>query len=243
MDKHKGSLARKLVYLFLVLFFIGTAAVVYTIVTLAGAARTVTRPVENLMRQLAVEATPAIRPDSVAIVQEINDLARLETASMTVQQVVTAEREQEELWGLFGESLIFVAVGDVIAGVDLMQMSPADLQVYDPTTVAVHLPEAEIFFTRLDNERSYVADRDKGFLATADPQLETLVRQQAEQQLLAAALEQGILERADTNAEAYLDSFLRGLGFTSVTFSDTPPPTAPPYQPTVPKGYVVTPEP
>ncbi len=133
-----------------------------------------------------------------------------------------------------------MAYGEVIAGVDLSQMRPEDLQVVSPTAVIVHLPEAEIFFSRLDNERSYVANRDVGIFTNADAQLETLIRQEAEAQMLEAALGEGILERADAEAEAFMRSFLQGLGFEEVIFTDTPPPPATPYVQEIPKGFAGT---
>lgn len=200
-------------------------------------------PISGLVRDLALPVTPVILPDRVTIVHEVNQLARLETASFNMEKIITAERNNELLWGAFGESLIFVAYADVVAGVDLTRMTAEDIQVVSPTDVMIHLPPAEVFVVDLDNERSYVADRDTGLFAGADPELETLVRQSAESEILQAALERGILTQADQNAQAYLQTFLRALGFTGVTFTDAPPPPAPPYQQPVPKGYILTPAP
>jgi hypothetical protein len=175
-------------------------------------------------------------------VNAINDKAELVTANYSMEKVITAERNQELLWGAFGENLIFVAYGEVIAGVDLATMQAADVVVVDPDTVMVHLPEAQLFdYPILDNERSQVVDRDTGLFAEADPQLETLVRQQAEVEIRAAALEAGILERANTNAESYMREFLSSLGFTEVIFTESAPPPAPPFVQEVPKGFAVTP--
>jgi hypothetical protein len=60
---------------------------------------------------------------------------------------------------------------------------------------------------------------------------------------LAAAEESDILTRANENAETYMTSFLRGLGFTNVTFTDEPPPVPPPFEQELPKGHAVTPVP
>ena len=55
-----------------------------------------------------------------------------------------------------------------------------------------------------------------------DPNLETLVRQKAEEEILKAALEDGILEQAKTNAEAYLFKFFSALGFPNTIFVEDP---------------------
>lgn len=234
---------KKLAYVLLVIFLVvATAAVFMVVVTLRGV-QSVTSPVGDLFRDLVVEATPVILPNPVVVVQEINSLARLETTSYAFQDVLQIERNQDLLFGAFGETLLFVAYGEVIAGVDLSLMQPEDLQVVSPTTVIVHLPDAEIFVTDLDNERSYVANRDIGIFTNADPQLETLIRQEADARMLEAALEYGILDRANEEAEAFIRSFLMGLGFEEVIFTDTTPPPAPTFVQEIPKGFVGTPTP
>lgn len=234
---------KNLAYALLVIFLIVvTVAVFMVIVTLRGV-QSVTNPVGNLFRDLAVEATPVILPNPVIVVREINTLARLETTSYAFQDVLQIERNQEVLFGAFGETLLFVAYGDVIAGVDLSQMQPEDLQVVSPTSVIVHLPDPEIFVTDLDNERSYVANRDVGIFSNADPQLETLIRQEAETRMLEAAMENGILEKADEEAEAFMRSFLEGLGFEEIVFTDSTPPPVTPFVQEIPKGFVGTPVP
>jgi hypothetical protein len=203
----------------------------------------VVEPVRNLVRQLTLPVTPEILPNPTTIIREIQDLQRLETASFEFEKVITAETKQDLLWGLLGESVVFVANGKVFAGVDFAKMAESDLQVYDPQTVYVHLPEAEIFadIPILDNERSYVADRDTGLFTRADPELETQVRQEAEKAIREAADESEILERADNNARQYMIGFLSGLGFENIIFTDETPEEAPAYIQEVPKGFGVTP--
>lgn len=206
------------------------------------AAKSVTEPVGEFVRQLVAEATPVIIPNPVVIVREINNLARLETMSYSFQDIIQIDRNRDFLWGALGESLLFVAYGDVIAGVDLAKLSADDVQVTGPESVVIHLPEAEIFVTDLDNERSYVADRDIGLFTDANSELETIVRREAESRMLEAAHENDILEDAKLEAEAFIRSFLEGLGFTDVTFVDSRPAPVVPANPEVPKGFVVTPE-
>ncbi len=234
---------KKLAYGLLIVFLIVMTVAVFMVITTLRGVQSVTAPVGDLFRDLVVEATPVILPNPVIVVQEINSLARLETSSYSVQDVLQIERNQDLLFGAFGETLLFVAYGEVIAGVDLSLMQPEDLQVVSPTTVVVHLPEAEIFFTRLDNEQSYVANRDVGIFTNADPQLETLIRQEAEAQMLEAALGGGILEMADEEAKAFMRSFLQGLGFEEIIFTDSTPPPVTPYIQEIPKGFVGTPTP
>ncbi|MGH2536925.1 MAG: DUF4230 domain-containing protein [Candidatus Promineifilaceae bacterium] len=199
--------------------------------------RAVSDPVGALFQRLMREATPVVVPNPVVVLQEVKSLARLETASYSFQDVIEIERNQDFLFGAFGESLLFVAYGEVIAGVDLAKLGPNDLQVVDQDTIMIHLPPAEVLVTRLDNERSHVADRDEGIFAQSDPQLETMVRQEAERRILEAALESGILERADAEAESFMRMFLGELGFSDVIFTESAPPPLTPAVPTIPKGF------
>lgn len=235
-------------YLFLIIFFVMASVAAYTVVVAVNKVdNAVSIPLENMFKQLVVPATPVILPSNTTIVQEIKDLARLETASVEMEKIITAERgDSDVLWGVMSESLIFVANGKVVAGVDLAQMTPADVQVVDPVTVMVHMPPAHIFedLPVLDNEKSYVADRDTGFLASADAQLETEVRRVAEARLREEAIASGVIETADFNARQYMQGFLESLGFENVIFTDDIPPTPVPFEQEVPKGYLlITPTP
>ena len=184
-----------------------------------------TAPVEELRQQISTQVsallnpTPTIRPDPVTIVHELRPLARLETMQYSVEKVITAETGQGPFGFLFGDRLLFVAHGVVIAGVDLDKLGQDDIQVEDDGTVMVALPPAEVFITALDNERSYIYDREIGLLRRGDIELESAARLAAEQEMLNAAIEDGILEQAQTNAENYLYRLLRSLGFSDVAFS------------------------
>ena len=136
---------RKLAYLFLIVFFVMGALAAYTFVATVNKAGSVAQPIGDFVQQLVIPATAEVIPSSTTIVRQINDLARLETASMELEKNVIAERNNDMLWGVMGETLIFEAHGLAVAGVDFSNMTPADIQVVDPTTVMIHLPEAVLF--------------------------------------------------------------------------------------------------
>lgn len=236
---------RKIAYFVVIVFFGLLSFATYTFIIGANKAQeSVVAPVGDLVRRLIVPVTPVILPNPTTIVREIKDLARLETASFEFEKVITAESNQDIFWGTLGESMVFVAYGKVFAGVDFAKMSKDDLQVIDPLTVEVYLPPAEIFadIPVLDNDKSFVADRDTGIFTNADPNLETQVRQSAERSIREAAIDSDILDRANFNAQEYMLNFLQGVGFENVIFTASRPDTAPAYVQPVPKGYAVTPE-
>jgi hypothetical protein len=161
--------------------------------------------------------TPTIIPDPVTIINEVRAVAKLETIHYTVEKVVTAETNQGVLAVLFGDKLLFVGHGYVIAGIDMAKMEESDLWLQEDTLL-VRLPPAEILVATLDNEQSYVYDRDTGILTNPNPDLETAARQVAEQEILNAALEDGILDQARINAELFLEKFFNSLGYVNVEF-------------------------
>ena len=117
----------------------------------------------------------------------------------------------------FGDKLLFVAHGIVIAGIDMEKLQPGDMRL-DNGVLYVRLPPTEIFIATLDNEKSYVYDRETGLLTKGFTDLETLARQTAEDEIRKAALEDGILTQGQTNAENYLLKFFTALGYKMVVF-------------------------
>lgn len=173
----------------------------------------------NLSTQIAVvlNPTPTIIPDPVTIIHEVRSLARLETIKFSLEKIITAETRQGVFDWLIGDRLIFVAHGEVIAGIDLNKLDQEDLDVRGGV-LYVKLPEAEIFVTALDNEQSYVYDRDTGLFTHGEVNLETEARRVAEREIEKSALEDGILELAAQNAESFLDRLFRDLGYPEVIF-------------------------
>lgn len=187
-------------------------------------------PVQSMTGDLSTRVaevlnpTPTILPDPITIIREIRSLARLETIQYSIEKVITAETKQGTFGFLFGDKLLFVAHGTVIAGIDLEKLGPDDLWV-DQSVLYVRLPEPEVFIAALDSEHSYIYDRDKGILTKGDIHLETAARSAAEKEIEKSAKEDGILKLARQNAETYLYRLFRQLGFPEVIFVQ-PTPTA-----------------
>ena len=176
---------------------------------------------EALQTQVSqlMNPTPTIIPDPVTYINEIRALARLETIQYSIEKVITAEVGQGTFGFAFGDKLLFVAHGIVIAGIDMEKLQPGDMRM-ENGVLYVKLPPTEIFIATLDNEKSYVYDRDTGLLTKGSSDLETLARQSAEDEIRKAALEDGILAQGEINAEASLIKFFNALGFKNVLFED-----------------------
>jgi hypothetical protein len=160
--------------------------------------------------------TTRIDTSAPAVVEKIRQLSRLESVNYSVDKIVEGNRQSPLVPDfLAGDRMLFIAHGDVIAGVDLTQLGKNDVQV-NGDSAEVRLPQAEILTTRIDNTKSRVYERNTGLLVVADPNLESQVRQAAEEQIRQAALDDKILEKATDNARVTVTGLLYALGFHKV---------------------------
>lgn len=232
MDEQKGWVIVVGILSIMALVAFGLVWVIY------DTTRKAMTPVQSMTGELATQVstflnpTPTILPSPLTVIRDVRSLSRLETIQYTVEKVITAERNQGTLAQLFGDKLIFVAHGSVIAGFDLNKIGADDIRFEDGLLV-VTLPEPEVFVAALNNEKSYVYDRDTGLLTKGDVNLESAARAAAEDEIEKAATEDGILELARQNGESYLSRLLRELGYADVVFEyprriSTPTPAAVP---------------
>lgn len=209
--------------LLLIVVIVGAYFVVQSVQDSANQAQQAIQPLSDANRAMQTQVaelrnpTPTIIPDPITVINEVHSLARLETIQYSVEKVITAETGQGTLGFLFGDRLLFVAHGIVIAGIDMEKIGPESMQLQGDT-LYVTLPEAEIFIATLDNDKSYVYDREVGALTQGDQNLETTARQVAEEEIEKAAVEDGILDLAQQNAENYLEKFFNALGYDNVIF-------------------------
>lgn len=159
-----------------------------------------------------------VAPDSRVLVREVRQLARLETARLTLEQRVVGQRGTDETWGWVGERLELIARGEAVAGVDLALLGEQDVSVGADGGVTVRLPPAELWDVHLDEEGSRVASRERGWFAWTDPQLEGLARKEAVRSLRAEALALGIEDQARVGAEDAVRALLLAAGAEHVRF-------------------------
>lgn len=158
--------------------------------------------------------------ERIVTVEEVRQLNELSTVQMTASVPVPQESGVIEPLPEFlrGESVLLIAVGEVRAGVDLDELEQGDVRVADES-ITIDLPEPEILSSGLDEERTRVYDREQGLLNfSPDEDLETEARREAITEIEAAARDNGILDRAQQNAETSLRSFTQSLGFEEVNF-------------------------
>jgi hypothetical protein len=154
------------------------------------------------------------------VVEKIQRLARLETVVYSLDTVVEGNKSSAVFPDLLaGDRLLMIVHGQIIAGIDMGQMKPDDVQISESSTgrtVRIVLPPSKVFVTTIDNQHTRVYARSTGLLVPADVNLESETRAKAEQVLQKAALEDGILDAASKNAKSTVTAMLEGLGFEKV---------------------------
>jgi hypothetical protein len=155
--------------------------------------------------------------NGTAVVKEMRALNRLETAQFTIEKIIDAGTSGNAFQSLlFGDQLLFIAHGEVIAGFDLTKLDEKNINISDKA-ISLTLPEPEILFVRLDSEQSRVYDRRQGLLTKGDKDLESAARLEAENTIREAACKSGILSQASDNGRKQLTAILRSFGFETVT--------------------------
>jgi hypothetical protein len=157
--------------------------------------------------------------DLAALVTQVRELNRLETAAMRVVHVGRVTQTYKMVPdALAGDEITFLATGDVVAGIDLSKLQQQDVWRSPDGTINIRLPNAEILMTRVDNKESRVVNRKTGVLRRADVDLETRARQHAEVNIRQEALRKGVIRLAAANAETKLAEFMHTVGIEKVRF-------------------------
>jgi hypothetical protein len=167
--------------------------------------------------------TETVDRSQPAVLKAIQDLEQLRAASGHFEVIVDVEKDTRFVPAVIrGERVLFVAVGTVDAGVDLAGVDEDAVDVRG-RRASIDLPAARLLAVRVDPERSYVYDRDRGLIDRVasilqdSPTGERELYSLAEDKLVAAARGgSGLLARAERNTRATLTALLRALGFEQI---------------------------
>jgi hypothetical protein len=151
-----------------------------------------------------------------SVIKEVQKLGSLETASFSIEKVVEAGQQSNPFQDiLFGDRILLIAHGKVIAGIDLYKIKESDIKVQGKE-LSITLQAPRILSSTLDNSKTKVYDRTEGLLNRGNKDLETKARQAAETSITKAACDGGILEEARTNAIERIKQLFIFAGFSSV---------------------------
>ncbi len=167
----------------------------------------------NLFKLQPVE--PKIE-NSSTIVQQIKDIQELATTKQTMETIVpvSADRKLGDI-PVATTRLLYIARGEIKAGVDLNELKVADIKVNN-NSVEISLPPAKILDSKIDVNRSRVYDYDRGFLNLGPdvaPQLQTLAQRKTLVEIVNTACNEGILEEANDKAKQTIGQLLVNTGY------------------------------
>lgn len=151
-----------------------------------------------------------------AVVKQLQQLNRYETTSFTIEKIIDAGTTGNAFTNiLFGDKLLLIAHGNVIAGFDFSKLKSGSVDV-NGTTVTLNLPAPQILVSSLDETQTRVYDRSTGIFTKGDKNLESKARAAAQESIRKAACDEGILAEATKNGRTQLTALLKALGFTTV---------------------------
>ncbi|WP_416670372.1 DUF4230 domain-containing protein [Egbenema bharatensis] len=154
------------------------------------------------------------------LMQQLRGISELTTAVFAMQTVVPASRDRTLGGYVIGRTtLLYIAYGEVRAGIDLSAIQAEDIQV-NGDSVTIQLPPPQILDSKVDVNRSKVYDYDRGFLGLgpdAAPELQDLAAQTTLQQIVEAACTQGVLQTASTQAQETISQLLVTAGYANST--------------------------
>ncbi len=167
----------------------------------------------------APQPSPQVDVRSV-IVQEVRSVSELTTAVFTMEAVVPASKDKTLAGLLVGTTkLLYIARGEVRAGIDLSQISTNDI-IVSGDSIQVRLPPPRLIDSKIDVARSQVYDYDRGFLSLGPdvaPDLLTQAEREALEKVTAAACKENLLQQANDRAELTVTRLLSLSGYSNVT--------------------------
>ncbi|MBT9313515.1 DUF4230 domain-containing protein [Leptothoe kymatousa] len=166
------------------------------------------------------------------VVNQVQGASELTTAIFSMEAVVPTESNRTVGNYVIGQTnLLYVAHGEVRAGIDLSALTEENIEVVDgagelPPRLTVTLPAPKILDSKLDVSRSKVYDYSRGFLNLGPdraPELQTLAQQEALKRIREGACDEGILNMASERAEVTIRQLLNPLGYDDLTVKVTAP--------------------
>ncbi|AFZ47026.1 hypothetical protein Cyast_1057 [Cyanobacterium stanieri PCC 7202] len=159
------------------------------------------------------------------IVQKIQAVSELTTTVFVMDAVVpTSSNRRVGDWVIGETNLLYLARGEVRAGIDLSKMDDDDITV-DGNTLIITLPSPEILDSKIDVNQSQVYDYNRGFLNLGPdvaPDLQTQAQRVTLKRVIESACEADILNQANQRAILTINQLMAHSGYDSVKINTTP---------------------
>jgi hypothetical protein len=146
------------------------------------------------------------------ILEKISSMGKLELVKYTMKDII----EQKEIHTFLPDSrVLFLAVGEVTACIDLTKIKKSDItQTKD--SVIVFLPQPEICYAKLDHEKSMVYDITGAWFPGNTKDMVEGVYKLAEKRIYDNARQMDVLGMARQNAQLIFKPLLQSISGKTV---------------------------
>lgn len=170
---------------------------------------------------------PAPQPQvdvKTVVVEQVRGASELTTAVFNMQAVVPTSQNAAVSGFVIGTTkLLYIAHGEIQAGVDLSQVTADKVQVVGDSlansSITITLPPPKVLNSKLDVSRSGVYDYNRGFLNLGPdtaPQLQKAAQEESLRQIVRAACNSGMMAQASDRAKLTITQLLGTAGFKNV---------------------------
>ncbi|GAB4315300.1 MAG: hypothetical protein Kow0091_22460 [Geminocystis sp.] len=162
--------------------------------------------------------SPTIK-DPHLLIQQIQGVSELTTTVFVMDAIapISSQRKLGE-WVIGETSLLYIARGEVKAGLDLSKITSDDVSI-NQDTITIELPAPEILDSKIDVTKSQVYDYDRGFLNLGPdnaPQLQSEAQKQTLNKIKQTACDENILEQANERAIVVISQLMEASGYKNV---------------------------
>ena len=145
--------------------------------------------------------------NETGIVQKIISIGKLELVKYTMKDIV----EQKEVHPILPDSkVLFLAVGEVTACIDLTKVKKSDI-TQQADTIIVYLPEPEICNASLDHQKSKIYDISGSWFQENTKNMVESVYKIAEAKILDNAKQMNVIGMARQNAQLIFKPLLENI--------------------------------
>lgn len=148
----------------------------------------------------------------IGMLQKITSMGKLELVKYTMKDII----EQKEIHTILPDSrVLFLAVGEVTACIDLTKIKKSDI-IQTKDSVIVFLPQPEICYAKLDHEKSMVYDITGAWFPGNTKDMVEGVYKLAEKRIFDNARQMDVLGMARQNAQLIFKPLLQSISGKTV---------------------------
>lgn len=188
--------------------------------------QTSTNLFQTLTNSFKYQITSPKVDTSHLIVKQIQEVSELTTTNFVMDAVIpTSSSRKVGDWVIGETKLLYLARGEVKAGLDLSQIKTEDV-IITGNNIEITLPAPQILDSKIDVTQSQVYDYDRGFLNLGPdvaPELQTQAQRQTLAKVVSTACNEGILTQANQRATLIVTQLLTTGGYDNVTIKTTEP--------------------